>query len=160
MASAATAASVAAYATIAGVGISTYSAFQSAAQQNAANRAQAKQLEYQSKLEEANAREQAALLEQEGTRTRAAQVAAAAKAGFDVESESRLIVLADTAKKYEQDAEAIRRGGALAASASRYNAAAYRGATNTWTPYLSAGSSLFSGAGSVYNYGSKAGWFD
>lgn len=159
--SAATAAAITAVVAVASAATTAYVTIQ---QGNAAKKqadAKAKAAEMEGQLRDMNARSAAAEHQKEAARIQSSQVASAAGAGVDLESESLLTIMADTANKYNMDAEQMRRTGRIQNAAATYSAGYTRAAgRNAQTgSYFKAGSTLLDGVSTGLTYGNKAGWF-
>lgn len=151
-----------------GTAVSAYSSISSsyAAQAEAENARAVEEKQIQSRMLEAqiqedNYRMAAAKKQKEKAKMASAQVAAAAKAGVSLQSQSLLDIMDETAVEYEKDRQTLLRSGRMASTATQYNAVNMRRTSipSVTNGYADAASSVIKGVGSFLDYGDKAGWF-
>lgn len=160
--SAATVAGITAVMSVVGGAVTAYTAIQQGQAAKDQANAQAKAQQMEGEIRSMNARAAAAEHQKEAARVQSSQIASAAGAGIDLESESLLTMMADTANKYNMDAEQMRRTGLIQQSAATYSAGltSAAGKNAVSGSYFKAGSSLLDGLATGVTYGNKAGWFD
>ena len=158
----ATIATITAVTAIAGAAVTAYTTIQAGAAAKKEANAKAKAAEMEGQIRDMNARSAAAEHQKEAARVQSSQVASAAGAGISLDSESLLTIMADTANKYNMDAEQMRRSGRIQNAASTYSADYTRAAgSNAQTSsYFKAGGTLLDGLSTGITYGNKAGWFN
>ncbi len=148
--------------TLASTAVGVYGSIQQGQQQRALAEAQAKQSAIAGEMAELNSRAQAAEVSNEALRLRSKQVAQGAEAGLTMDSGSFLAVIADSAKKAEDDRLNILRTGRLNRAAAEAQSSMYQSAGQyaSQAGYVKAGSTLLSGITQGMKISSDAGWFD